>query len=34
MTREASEDSPEEPPSQTPEAYGNVDELLQGVSEG
>ncbi len=34
MTREASEDSPEEPPFQTPEAYGNVDELLQGVSEG
>src|ERR687898_1984726 len=34
MTREASEDSPEESPFQTPEAYGNVDELLQGVSEG
>ena len=34
MTRGASEDSPEEPPFQTPEAYGNVDELLQGVSEG
>src|ERR671914_692780 len=34
MTREISEDSPEEPPFQTPEAYGNVDELLQGVSEG
>src|SRR5919112_1430139 len=34
MTKEVSEDSPEEPPFQTPEAYGNVDELLQGVSEG
>jgi heat-inducible transcriptional repressor len=34
MTREASEDSLEESPFQTPEAYGNVDELLQGVSEG
>ena len=34
MTREISEDSLEEPPFQTPEAYGNVDELLQGVSEG
>src|ERR687898_1839909 len=34
MTKEVSEDSPEEPPFQTPESYGNVDELLQGVSEG
>ena len=34
MTKEVSEDSPEELPFQTPEAYGNVDELLQGVSEG
>ena len=34
MAGEAPEDSPEEPPFQTPEAYGNVDELLQGVSEG
>src|SRR5918994_791588 len=34
MSVEASESSPEEPPFQTPESYGNVDELLQGVSEG
>jgi heat-inducible transcriptional repressor len=34
MSKEVSEDSPEKPPFQTPEAYGNVDELLQGVSEG
>src|ERR687898_687356 len=34
MIKEVSEDSPEEPPFQTPESYGNVDELLQGVSEG
>jgi heat-inducible transcriptional repressor len=34
MTKEVSEDSPEKPPFQTLEAYGNVDELLQGVSEG
>ncbi len=34
MAGEAPEDSPEELPFQTPESYGNVDELLQGVSEG
>src|SRR3712207_5986314 len=34
MAGEAPEDSPEEPPFQTPQAYDNVDELLQGVSEG
>src|SRR3712207_4478464 len=34
MAGEASEASPEEPPFQTSESYGNVDELLQGVSEG
>ncbi len=34
MSKAVSEDSPEKPPFQTPEAYGNVDELLQGVSEG
>src|SRR5829696_5795949 len=34
MAGEASDDSPEEPPFQTSESYGNVDQLLQGVSEG
>src|SRR3712207_6061245 len=34
MSVEVSESSPEEPPFLTSESYGNVDELLQGVSEG
>jgi heat-inducible transcriptional repressor len=34
MAGEASDDSPGEPPFQTSESYGNVDQLLQGVSEG
>src|SRR5215216_8189196 len=34
MIGELSDDSPGEPPFQTSESYGNVDQLLQGVSEG